>query len=87
MHPRLKLMVADLHRCVPRHLTWAPLAAEPTLLDDNINQHSRIRGALERRDSEAARRWMTDHVLRSADLVVAWFERQRRDADSTTPDA
>jgi DNA-binding GntR family transcriptional regulator len=64
---------------VPRHLTWAPLAEEPSLLGDNILQHSRIRAALERGNGDEARRWMTDHVLRSGDLVVAWFERQRGD--------
>ena len=82
---RLSVMIADLHRAVPRHLTWAPLAEEPSLLGDNILQHSRIRAALERRSGEEARRWMTDHILRSGDLVVAWFERHRRDSESVAP--
>jgi hypothetical protein len=63
----------------------AQLAEEPSLLGDNVLQHSRIRAAFERNNCDEARRWMTDHVLRSGDLVVRWFERRRGDGVPPAP--
>jgi DNA-binding GntR family transcriptional regulator len=72
---RLAPLVADLRKAFPRNLAWAALADEPSLLEDDITQHARIRAAIERRDAPAARRWMTDHCRRTGELVAAWFER------------
>jgi DNA-binding GntR family transcriptional regulator len=74
-NPRLHRMINDLHLSFPRNLTWSALSEEPTLIEDNINQHRRILAAIEDRDPEAARRWMTDHVRRAGELVASWFER------------
>jgi DNA-binding GntR family transcriptional regulator len=71
---RLRRVVGELHRSFPRNLTWAALADEPTLIKDNVNEHERVRSAVVRGDSEAARRWMSDHVRRAGDLVADWFE-------------
>lgn len=71
---RLRRIINDLHLSFPRNLTWSALSEEPTLIEDNVNQHRRILTAIERRDPEAARRWMTDHVRRAGELVAIWFE-------------
>jgi DNA-binding GntR family transcriptional regulator len=73
---RLKGAIEDLHRSFPRNLTWSALSGDSRLLSDNVKEHAAIRAAIEERDPAAARRLMTDHVLRSGELVVMWFERQ-----------
>ncbi|MBJ7330120.1 MAG: GntR family transcriptional regulator [Solirubrobacteraceae bacterium] len=72
---RLGPLVADLRKAFPRNVAWAALADEPSLLEDDVTQHARIRAAIERRDAPAARRWMTDHCRRTGELVADWFER------------
>jgi DNA-binding GntR family transcriptional regulator len=71
---RLRQVVGELHRTFPRNLTWSALADEPTLIKDNVNEHERVRSAIERGDPLAARRWMSDHVRRAGELVADWFE-------------
>jgi DNA-binding GntR family transcriptional regulator len=71
---RLNKLVADLRRTFPRSISWAALSEEASLLEENISQHTRIRAAIERGDSPAARRWMVDHCRRTGDLVATWFE-------------
>ncbi|MGI8429696.1 MAG: GntR family transcriptional regulator [Solirubrobacteraceae bacterium] len=71
---RLRRVVGELHRAFPRNLTWSALADEPTLITDNVNEHERVRAAIERGDAPAARRWMSDHVRRAGELVADWFE-------------
>ncbi len=80
---RLGPMVADLRKTFPRNLSWAALAEEPSLLEDNLTQHARIRAAIERRDAVAARRWTTDHCRRTGELVADWFERHYAADDET----
>lgn len=75
---RLVRVATDLRRTFPRHLTSRPLMEDPFLVKEDLAEHRRIREALERRDPEASRRAMTDHVLRAGKLVAAWFERQER---------
>lgn len=71
----LRRQIADLHRAVPRNLTWRAIETRP-LLEDNLHQHTEVRGAIEAGDAAAARRAMTVHVRRSGELVASWFERQ-----------
>jgi DNA-binding GntR family transcriptional regulator len=73
---RLRLTIDDLHRSIPRNLTWTSLSEEPSLIGENVQQHQRIREAIERRDAQAARRWMIDHIRRAGELVAGWFEYQ-----------
>jgi DNA-binding GntR family transcriptional regulator len=72
---RLTAMVSELHRSFPRSLTWGALHDEPSLVLDNVLQHQRVHVAIERRDPEASRRWMSDHVRRAGELVADWFDR------------
>jgi DNA-binding GntR family transcriptional regulator len=83
---RLRSTIVELHRSIPRNLTWTALSEEPTLVEENVQQHTRIREAIERADPHAARRWMIDHVCRAGELVAGWFEHQDLAAErSVTP--
>ena len=83
---RLSRIIADLRRSLPERAGWTALAAEPTLLDEVVIQHARVRGAIERGDAPAARRWMVDHLRRSGELVVEWFEAQGQSAGDEVGD-
>jgi DNA-binding GntR family transcriptional regulator len=76
---RLRRIISELHLSFPRNLTWSALSEEPSLIEDNVNEHQRILAAIQRREPEAARRWMTDHVKRAGELVASWFERHGGD--------
>lgn len=82
---RLRITITDLHRSFPRNLTWAALRENVRLLDENIEQHQRIRESIESGNADLARREMRDHVYRSGELVVDWFERQARMLDPREP--
>ncbi|MDO8212528.1 GntR family transcriptional regulator [Conexibacter sp. CPCC 206217] len=73
---RLQKTVSDLHMLFPRSMTWAPLSSGLELLSENVDQHRRIREAIERREPSTARLLMTYHVHRAGELVAQWFERQ-----------
>jgi DNA-binding GntR family transcriptional regulator len=74
---RLARMATDMRDAFPRNLTWAALAEEPSLLDENLAQRARVRAAIERGDAAAARRWMADHCRRTGALVAAWYDERR----------
>lgn len=76
---RLASIVSELHRSLPRSLTWGALQDEPSLVVENVIQHERVRAAIRRGDAEAGRRWMNDHVRRAGELVAGWFERAQGD--------
>lgn len=44
------------------------------LMEENIKQHEDILVALERRDGNAARTAMTNHILRTTEIVTRWME-------------
>ena len=44
------------------------------LMEENIRQHEEILAALERRDGKAARAAMTNHILRTTEIVTRWME-------------
>jgi DNA-binding GntR family transcriptional regulator len=71
---RLAMMLGDLHRSFPRDLTWIVLGESSHLLEENVAEHVAVLDAIERRDPEAARRRMVDHVLSAGELVVRRFE-------------
>jgi DNA-binding GntR family transcriptional regulator len=71
---RLSATIADLHLSFPRDLTWAALAENSRLLEENIDQHRAILDAIERRDAPEARRRMAEHVRSAGELVTRHFE-------------
>ncbi|HEY7208321.1 MAG TPA: GntR family transcriptional regulator [Gaiellaceae bacterium] len=71
---RLRLTLADLHRSFPRRLTWLALSGSSHLLEENVEQHAGILRAIERRDTDEARRLMSEHIRRAGELVVLRFD-------------
>jgi DNA-binding GntR family transcriptional regulator len=65
----LRETLVGLHRRFPRNLTWGVLD-DARLLRENVEQHRRIREAVEARDGEAARAAMREHIQRSGELLV-----------------
>lgn len=71
--PVLSRTIDDLHRVVPRNLTRSAIRT-PELLQENLDQHDRVLEALLARDPAAARAALHEHILRSGELIAAWFE-------------
>jgi DNA-binding GntR family transcriptional regulator len=74
---RLQKTISELHLLFPRSLTWSALSTSLELLSENLEEHRRIRLAIERREPATARLHMTYHVHRAGELVAQWWERQR----------
>jgi len=72
----LRRTIEDLHRVVPRNLTWSAIR-DRRLLEENVRQHEAVRIAIEREDPAGAREAMTAHIRRSGQLITEWFERQQ----------
>jgi DNA-binding GntR family transcriptional regulator len=73
---RLRATLADLHLSFPRDLTWIVLGESSHLLEENVAQHAAVLDAIEHRDPAAARRLMSEHVLRAGELVTRRFEQR-----------
>jgi DNA-binding GntR family transcriptional regulator len=77
---RLAQTIRFLHRGFPRNLTWSALSGNTHLLHENVEEHSEILRAIEKHDSRAARKAMTKHIRRSAELVTLRFEQLQASA-------
>jgi DNA-binding GntR family transcriptional regulator len=66
--------IGDLHRSFPRALTWSALSGSSALLEENVRQHNAILEAIERRDSQEARRRMVEHIRAAGELIAHRFE-------------
>jgi DNA-binding GntR family transcriptional regulator len=77
-NPRLERTILDLHSVFPRFLTSQPLIEDPSRFEANIEEHTRVRAALEARDPAESRAAMTEHVLHAGELVADWFQRRER---------
>jgi DNA-binding GntR family transcriptional regulator len=85
-NPRLERTILDLHSIFPRFLTSQPLIEDPSRFEPNIEEHRRVRAALEQRDPAESRAAMTAHVLHAGELVADWFARRERAlSDLTSP--
>jgi DNA-binding GntR family transcriptional regulator len=73
---RLRTTIADLHRSFPRDLTRIALSESSRLLEENVEQHSAVLAAIERRDPENARRLMIEHVRRAGELITLRIEQR-----------
>jgi DNA-binding GntR family transcriptional regulator len=72
----LAATLAHLHRSFPRDLSKIVLAESTPLLRANVLEHEEIVGALERRDTAAARELMRRHVRHAGELVTLRFEQR-----------
>jgi len=77
-NPRLERTILDLHSIFPRFLTSQALVEDPSRFEPNIEEHRRVRAALEARDPVESRAAMTAHVLTAGELVADWFARRER---------
>ena len=50
--------------------------ADSRLMAENVEQHSEILAAIERRDPDGARDAMRRHVLRAGELIARWVEQR-----------
>ena len=71
---RLSATIAELHRSFPRDLTWAALAGNSRLLEENVEQHRGILEAIEDGDAAEARVRMVAHVRSAGELVTRHLE-------------
>jgi DNA-binding GntR family transcriptional regulator len=74
---QLRRTIIDLRSAFPTQSDLGALLGEPTLIEDNANQHARVLDGIRRHDPVAARTWMIDHVRRSGETTAAWYERNR----------
>ena len=80
----LREAIVDLHRKVPRNLTWSALRTNE-LLEQNVREHEEIRAAVQARDARAARTAMIKHVRRSGDLIADWFSALQEESHGRDP--
>lgn len=82
--PILLRTIEDLHRVVPRNLTWSAIRNR-RVLEDNVHQHETIRAAMEAGDGPGARAAMHEHIKCSGALIADWFERQTESSRGGAP--
>ncbi|MCW3038439.1 MAG: ydfH 6 [Solirubrobacterales bacterium] len=80
---RLRELILDIQRAMPRSLSGSPLVEEPSLMAENIAEHAAVLDGIERRDPAAARAAMHHHVLHAGDLVARWFSRRNEETLDT----
>jgi DNA-binding GntR family transcriptional regulator len=72
---RLAEFLLYLYRRFPRPSAWAAQRENPRALEANASEHEALIEALERGDSSAARRLMTEHIARGGAVIADWLER------------
>lgn len=71
----LDATLSGLRRSIPRDLSRIVLGESTSVLAENVAEHDAILEAIERRDEEAARRLMHEHVQHAGELVTLRVER------------
>jgi DNA-binding GntR family transcriptional regulator len=67
---RLYQLIEELGRSFPKEYVWRAVASSDEMETLNVEEHSRIRGALAAGDGEAARRAMREHILHARSVVL-----------------
>ncbi|GAA2331833.1 GntR family transcriptional regulator [Streptomyces sparsogenes] len=67
---QLEVAIDQLHRRLPRGLTWTALGGDPRLLKENAEDHAQIRRAIEDQDGELARQLTIGHSDRARELIL-----------------
>ncbi len=75
----LTLTIADLHRRVPRNLSFNAYAGHSHLLERNVEEHAEIARAISEHDSERARMLTTAHYRRASQSTARWVEARSED--------
>jgi DNA-binding GntR family transcriptional regulator len=71
---QLRRAILFVYRSIPRNLTGMAMSGDQRLLRRNVDEHARIVEAIVEQDALAARRRMTEHIMRSGEIVATWFE-------------
>ncbi len=75
----LDAALAWIHHQLPRNLTWNELSRDTHHMRSNVQQHRRIREAIQVGDGTAARTAMIAHVMQSGELVLRSLHDAGRD--------
>jgi DNA-binding GntR family transcriptional regulator len=71
---QLRRAILFVYRSIPRNLTGMAMSDDQRLLRRNVDEHARIVEAIVEQDAPAARKRMTEHIMRSGEIVATWFE-------------
>lgn len=71
---QLSLTLADLHRRVPRNLSFVAYQSNTHKLVKNLEEHESIAEAIASHDSHAARRLMTAHFKNANAATARWVD-------------
>ena len=75
---QLSLTLADLHRRVPRNLSFVAYQSNRHKLVKNLEEHEAIAAAIESHNPQAARRLMTAHFKNANAATARWVDTARR---------
>ena len=78
---QLKVALADLHRRVPRNLSFSGYAGNSHRLHNNLAEHEAIARAIADRDPARARTLATEHAKSANSSTVQWMETRSTDTD------
>jgi DNA-binding FadR family transcriptional regulator len=70
----------------PKDYAWRSLSRQEDAISLNTEQHRQIIAALEARRPNAAMRAMSEHVLRSGELLICYLDRQAFWGPAAAPD-
>jgi DNA-binding GntR family transcriptional regulator len=71
-------MIENLHRKIPRNLTWLGLEDDTRRLSRNADEHGEILRAISAGDSDEARRLVMQHAENAADSLVRVLDEANR---------
>lgn len=77
---QLQITLADLHRRVPRNLSFSGYAGSSHRLRNNLSEHEAIARAIADRDPAGARTLASAHVKSANASTVHWMETKGMDA-------
>ncbi|PRZ39688.1 GntR family transcriptional regulator [Antricoccus suffuscus] len=76
---QLSLTLMDLHRRMPRNLSFGAYAGNTHLLRKNLAEHDRIGQAIADHDASTARRLMAAHFKHANQATARWVESRVQD--------
>jgi DNA-binding GntR family transcriptional regulator len=71
---RLLGIISELQSDIVAQILRYASGMPHSLMEENIEQHEEIVAALVRRDRKAARVTMTNHIMRTTEIVTKWME-------------
>lgn len=72
--PRLRQYLLDLQHFFPKDYVWRAIRSGNVSRTLGVDEHRRIRAALERQDGAAARQAMSDHIAHAGRLLIGYLD-------------